>query len=359
MKSMLIKSDNIAALKALQGECSGRIDLVYIDIPYNTKQKFTVSGTKHSTVSRNSAGIVAYNDNMDFQQYIEYIKSVLLEIKPLISRRGSIYLHIDYKVGHYIKIAMDEVFGISCFRNDITRIKSNPKNFYRRAWCNQKDMILFYAMSAENIWNDVRQPLDENDKRRFNKKDEKGYYATVPCHAPGETKDGETGKAWRGMFPPEGRHWRIPPQELDELDRKGLIEWSSAGNPRIKNYLAGHEGKRWQDVWVFKDPQNAEYPTEKNLDMLRLIVSQSSDKNSIVLDCFCGSGTALLAAAQLGRKFIGIDNSAVAIKQSKEKLSGQDYNFYSSSKEIKSKDSNKYSPAEKSEEYGHCFVQDK
>ena len=358
MKSMLIKSDNIAALKALQENYSGKIDLVYIDIPYNTQQKFTVSKTKKSSISRSKNGEIAYSDDMDFKSFLDYIRSALMEIWPLISKRGSIYLHIDCKTGHYIKIIMDEVFGMDCFRNDIARIKSNPKNFKRRAWGNQRDMILFYAMSKKNIWNDIKMPLSDKDRQRFKKKDEKGYYTTVPCHAPGETKDGDSGKEWKGRMPPEGRHWRFSPSELDKLDEQGLIEWSSTGNPRIKNYFDGHAGKKWQDVWEFKDPQNANYPTEKNLDMLRLIVSQSSSENSIVLDCFCGSGTTLLAAAQLGRTFIGIDNSEAAIRQSREKLDGIEYVFIESAAKLDADPENNYSSMQKTEKFGLSFVRE-
>ena len=100
----------------------------------------------------------------------------------------------------------------------------------------------------------------------------------------------------------------------------GLIEWSANGNPRKIIYADEKEGKKVQDIWEFKDPQYPLYPTEKNLDMLKLIVEMSSNKNSIVLDFFCGSGTTLVAAEALGRNWIGIDNSTIAIETATKKI---------------------------------------
>lgn len=100
----------------------------------------------------------------------------------------------------------------------------------------------------------------------------------------------------------------------------GLIEWSSTGNPRKRIYADEREGKRVQDIWEFKDPQNPVYPTEKNAAMLERIIAISSNRESLVLDCFCGSGTTLLAAARGGRRWIGIDQSPLAIAPAQQKL---------------------------------------
>ncbi|MBR0519216.1 site-specific DNA-methyltransferase, partial [bacterium] len=137
----------------------------------------------------------------------------------------------------------------------------------------------------------------------------------VPCHAPGETLFGETGKQWKGKYPPKGRHWRYSVSELDKLDNLGLIEWSKNDVPRIKKYSDEHNGKKIQDIWFdYKDPQYPIYPTEKNREMLEMIVEQSSDENSIILDCFWGSGTFLKAGLSKNRKVIGIDKSPIATK---------------------------------------------
>lgn len=107
---------------------------------------------------------------------------------------------------------------------------------------------------------------------------------------------------------------------MEEWDAQGLIEWSANGNPRKKIFDDEQEGKRMQDIWEFKDPQYPDYPTEKNLDMLKTIVKTSSNTDSIVLDCFCGSGTTLLAAQLLERKWIGVDQSETAIATTEKRL---------------------------------------
>ena len=114
------------------------------------------------------------------------------------------------------------------------------------------------------------------------------------------------------MFPPKGRHWRCSPDELDKLDEQGQIEWSKNGNPRIKKYAKNHQGKKMQDIWSYKDPQYPIYPTEKNNKMLDMIVQQSSNENSIIMDCFCGSGSFLKSGIKNKRKVIGIDKSKIA-----------------------------------------------
>jgi adenine-specific DNA-methyltransferase len=239
-----------------------------------------------------------------------------------LSENGSIYLHIDYKIGHYVKVMMDEVFGQENFRNDITRIKCNPKNFDRIGYGNVKDLILFYSKSINPIWNEPREKYTEKDfEKLFPKTDKQGRkYTTVPIHAPGETENGKSNQPFKGISPPAGRHWRTNVETLDQWDNEGLIEWSSTGNPRKIIYADEREGKRVQDIWEYKDPQYPTYPTEKNADLLDLIIKTSSNVGSIVLDCFCGSGTTLKSAQTNNRKWIGIDQSDQAIKATIKKL---------------------------------------
>ena len=315
--SILFRGDNFEALSILLKKFKNKINLIYIDPPFNTDQEFFVSEDgRANSISHSKNDIIAYSDKMSTEEYLEFIRERLILLRELLSENGSIYLHIDYKIGHYIKIIMDEVFGKDNFRNDIARIKSNPKNFFRKAYGNEKDLILFYTKDYKNnIWNDIKVPLDENEiAERFNKIDKNGRrYTTIPLHAPGETKNGPTSKPWRNIPVPKGRHWRTNPDEFDKMDADGLIEWSSTGNPRIKKYADEHTGKKIQDIWRFKDPQSPKYPTEKNSQMLEQIVLQSSNVGDYVLDCFAGSGTTLKAANKLDRKWIGVDSSDVAI----------------------------------------------
>lgn len=326
-KNLLICGDNFIGMSSIMEMYRGKVDLIYIDPPFNTDRDFFVSESRCNAISK-ANGTIAYSDKMDLGDYLEFLRERLILMRELLSDKGSIYLHIDYKIGHYVKIIMDEVFGFNNFKNDITRIKSNPKNFYRKAYGNEKDLILFYAKKySQNIWNDIKIPLEPAEiEQRFCKIDENGRrYTTIPLHAPGTTKNGNTSKPWRGISVPEGRHWRTDPAQFDKLDALGLIEWSSTGNPRIKKYADEHKGKKIQDIWRFKDPMKPIYPTEKNSCMIEQIILQSSDKNSIVLDCFAGSGTTLRCAEKLGRKWIGIDNSKIAIGVIRKQLENVDY----------------------------------
>lgn len=315
---LFIKDDNFIAMSRLLDEYQGKIDLVYIDPPYNTKSIFYYDNKKTSTISSSKNVDIAYKDNMAFKDYLEFVRERLILIHKLLSPKGTLYLHIDIKVGHYVKIILDEIFGANNFINDITRVKSNPKNFSRNAYGNEKDVIYVYSkMEKNNIFNNVLNPISkEKIEKKFSKIDKNGKrYTTVPCHAPGETKNGVTGMKWKDIFPPKGRHWRYSPEELEKLDKDNRIEWSKNGVPRIIKYADEHNGEKIQDIWKdFKDPQCPDYPTQKNLDMLELIIKQSSNENSVIMDCFAGSSSFLEIGLKNNRFVIGIDNSDIAYK---------------------------------------------
>ncbi len=324
LPNKLIKGENSSVLKFLltMQNLASKIDLVYIDPPFATQNIFAVGENRTSTISKSANDKPAYADNLTGAKYLEFLRERLIFIRELMSENASIYLHIDYKIGHYVKIIMDEIFGASNFRNDISRIKCNPKNFKRKGYGNIKDLVLFYSKGKNFVWNEPKDEFSESDiARLFKKTDENGrLYTTIPLHAPGETKNGKTGERWRGNFPPKGRHWRSAPEILEKLDEKGLIEWSKNGVPRRKIYADERKGKKKQDIWKYKDAQYPNYPTEKNSEMLKMIVAASSNEGDLILDCFCGSGTTLKAANELGRNFIGIDESNEAIKAAQKKL---------------------------------------
>lgn len=328
--NLLIRGDNLQVMQTLIKlyRLKAKIDLVYIDPPFATNTVFRSNELRTAHVSSSLNDDVAYSDTLLGADYLEFIRARLIFIRELMSNEASIYLHIDYKIGHYIKIIMDEVFGARNFRNDITRIKCNPKNFKRKAYGNIKDLILYYTKTDKYIWNEPKHKRSEDEvKRLFTKVDINGrYYTTNPLHAPGETINGNTGKTWKGMLPPKGRHWRYDPKVLDELEAKGLIEWSSTGNPRKKVYADEMPYKKLQDIWEFKDLSRPIYPTEKNIDLLKTIISTSSNEKGLVLDCFCGSGGVLVAADELQRHWIGIDNSEVAIKITLKRLNNRQKN---------------------------------
>lgn len=314
--NMLIQGDNAPVLKELLSYewLKNKVKLIYIDPPFATGRLF--NGVHEEEV--------AYSDTLKGADFIEFLRKRLILLREILADDGSIYVHIDWKMSHYVRVLMDEIFGSEHFINDITRVKCNPKNFKRAAYGNIKDTILFYSKSDNYIWNGSTEELTDSDiLKLFPFTDEQGRrYTTNPLHAPGETKDGLTGQEWNGLKPPKGRHWRYPPDQLTELNNHGLIQWSKTGNPRKIIYAkdAATRGKKRQDIWDFKDPPYPRYPTEKNLDMLQTIIKSSSSKGDFVLDAFCGSGSTLIGANLQDRKWIGIDNSQIAIETARKRI---------------------------------------
>ena len=298
----ILFGDNLPILARLLPDLRGKIDLIYIDPPFGTGRDFA-----------DVDGVLHYSDSRQDAEFIEWLRHRLVFLRELLSAQGTIYLHIDDKIGPYVRVMMDEVFGRPNFLGEVARVKSNPKNFSRKAYGNVKDVLYIYARNwGQHIWHDLREGLSPGRiVQRYPKVDARGRrYTTIQLHAPGTTADGPTGRPWRGLMPPTGRHWRSAPTEFDDLDARGLIEWSKTGNPRRIIYPEDSRGEKVQDVWLnFKDKglRYSSYPTEKNHEMLRYIIGNSSNEGSIVLDCFAGSGSTLFNAAQMGRHFIAID----------------------------------------------------
>jgi adenine-specific DNA-methyltransferase len=315
----LVLGDNLPVMLSLLQDpaVAGRARLVYIDPPYSTGFSF-----ESSHVGR------AYDDTLSGAEYLEALRRRLIVLRELMASDGSIYVHLDRNMVFPVKLLMDELFGDRNFRNMITRVKCNPKNYTSRQFGDECDYLLFYTKSSKHVWNHPVEPWPEEAGAREYPYVEVGTgrrYKKVPCHLPG-TRQGATGQEWRGRKPPPGKHWVHSPERLDELDREGRIYWSPSGNPRRKLYLDEVEGRRLPNFWAtFRDTQNQNarvtgFPTEKNREMLQMIVCASSDPEDLVLDAYAGSGTALEAAGLSHRKWIGIDNSVVAIKTALSRL---------------------------------------
>ena len=322
MENLFYAGDNLGGLRLI-AEMGISVDLVYIDPPFATNNEFLIDDHRANTVS--ASGRPAYSDTLRGNDYLDALRQRLNAIRDVMSPTGSIYIHIDVKMEHHVRLLMDDVFGPENFRNSITRIKCNPKNFDRFSYGNIKDTILFYSVSPHGItWNPQKEPMaDDEIARLYPHTDTEGRrYTTTPLHAPGVTANGPTGQPWRGMDPPPGRHWRYAPARLDELDAAGLIARSGAGNPRKIRYASEAAGKLPQDVWLYKDPQRPAYPTQKNAAMLERIILTSSNPGNTVLDCYAGSGSTLLTAARLGRRFIGMDDSPEASRLINRRLRG-------------------------------------
>ena len=271
----LYHADNLDVLNLLVNDenVSGKVTLIYIDPPYNTGGAFETRDFK-----------LAYNDRFSIQEYLSFIRKRLELMHTLLSDEGSIYVHLDSNMVFHVKVMMDEIFGMPNFKGMITRKKCKPKNFTRKTYGNISDYILFYSKTENTVWN---RPYEEWSDEKILKEYpyiEEGTgrrYKKVPVHAPG-TRNGATGSEWRGMMPPEGKHWQFTPDKLEEMDRNGEIYWSANGNPRRKVYLDRSSGIPVQDIWLdYLDVNNQNtlitgYPTEKNIDMLKRIIEASS-----------------------------------------------------------------------------------
>jgi adenine-specific DNA-methyltransferase len=313
--NLVMLGDNVSAMHHLLADehLASTVDLIYIDPPFCTGRVF--EGQK---------GRTGYSDVFSSDaEYLRFLRDRLRLLRQLMSDRGSLYLQLDRKYGYLARRVIDRTIGRSHFRNEITRIKCNPKNSKRKVYGNQTDVIYFFSF-PDAIWNGCREPVTKKQLSQYSKVDaDERRYTTSPVHASGTVSNGATGDAWRDMLPPPGKHWATTPEKLDQLDAAGLIEWSSNGNPRRKLYLDDVQGRWIQDVWEFKDKGGSrdDYPTEKNLAMLERIILQSSAPGSTVLDCFMGSGTTLVAAAKHGRRFIGIDESHGSLASTVGRLS--------------------------------------
>lgn len=308
----LYHADNLQVLAALVKDKSvfKKIKLVYIDPPFSTAAAFESRTQRH-----------AYDDHLVGPAFVEALRERLILIYHLLADDGSLYLHLDERMAFHFRVVLDEIFGGKNFRNCITRKKCNPKNYTKKTYGTVTDYILFYTKSDNYIWN---RPVEQWDEGRAQKEyqyvePDGRRYKKVPVHAPG-VRNGETGKEWRGKFPPPGKHWQYPPATLDEMDAKGEIYWSANGNPRRKIYLENSPGIPVQNIWMdMRDAHNQNihvtgYPTEKNPLLLERIIEASSNPGDLVMDCYSGSGTTLAVASKLGRRWIGVDRSDEAVR---------------------------------------------
>jgi adenine-specific DNA-methyltransferase len=332
----------------------GKVDLVYIDPPYASQSIFNSRDQTH-----------AYNDLLVGTEYIEFIRQRLIVIHELLKNTGSIYVHVDQRMGSYVRLILDEIFGPENFRNEITRKKCNPKNYTKNNYGNISDVIFFYSKSATYTWNRPYSAWGSENSEKEYSNIEKGTgrrFKKVPIHAPG-VRNGATGGEWRGKLPPPGKHWQYTPARLDEMDSRGEIYWSPSGNPRRKVYLDQSSGIPVQDIWLdVKDAHNQNieitgYPTEKNPDLLRRIIEASSNPGDLVLDCFAGSGTTAHQSVVLNRDWIAIDESEQSILTIIKRLKYGLYpmgDFVTSSNKSKKKRTNESTANTKNENFYTC-----
>jgi adenine-specific DNA-methyltransferase len=316
-ENILYHSDNLPVLRELI-DFGERARCVYIDPPYGTSQQFARKVTDHA----------AYCDAATGAAYLAMIRARLILIREILADDGSLFVHLDSSMVGEVKVLLDELFGSSNFRGWITRRKCSSKNYTRKGFGDITDYVLFYTRSANYVWNrQFEQRSGDREAVDFPKRDSESgrRFALVPLHAPGR-RNGASGSAWRGMKPPAGKHWQWTPDKLEMFAERGDIYWTKNGTPRRKIWADESPGAAVSNLWLeFRDPFNQNfavtgYPTEKNIEMLRRIISAASNPGDLVLDCYSGSGTTLAAAAELDRRWIGIDKGDLAIALSQRRM---------------------------------------
>lgn len=258
--------------------------------------------------------------------YIAYMRERLNQCERVLKNTGSIYLHCDYHAVHYLKQCMDEIFDYDNFRNEIIWQRTHAHGGGEKGFSRVHDVILFYTKGDTYTFNKQHQPYSETYiKNFFVYNDKKGRYRLVVAHGSGETKSDYT---WKGKKAPQGRHWAYTKENMEKLEKEGIIQYSGTGMPYIKQYVDEKKGTLCTDLWMdievihSQSKERLGYPTQKPEALLQRIIEASSNKNDIVLDPFCGCGTTLAVAKKLGRQFIGIDVSRVACDVMRKRLGG-------------------------------------
>lgn len=306
------------------------VDLVYIDPPFNSNRNYEVfwGETKESR---------AFEDrSASTRAYIDYMRPRCVELARVLKKTGSFYYHCDWHAGHYVKVMLDQIFGENNFQNEIVWRRTNARPD-RRRWPRLHDIILFYTGSGKGY---VFQPLfvpGESTKipHTLVTGPDGLKYNTSDLTGQGVTDAGESGKPWHGFNPTDfGRHWGYTHSQMDEWDAAGLVHW-----PKKKGKAGGFPRKRDErpfvpksrvvqlgSVWTDIDRLNQSagerigFPTQKPITLLERIIRASSSPDDIVLDAFCGCGTALVAAQRLDRRWIGIDMSPTACRVIADRL---------------------------------------
>ncbi len=334
----LIWGDNKLILSSLVNgpmrneiEKQGGLKLIYIDPPFDVGADFSMKidvGDEQLTKKPSVLEQIAYRDTWGkgADSFIAMIYERLSLMKDLLVEDGSIYVHCDWRVNSYIRLAMDEIFGKDNFINELSWEKIKSVKAQTKGFGKVKDTIFLYAKSNNIIFNQMRKPHDPDYvKSMYRHVDEKGRYRLHDFTQKGQGASRQFGK--RGILPPPtGKHWIWSQKRINEGLRKGLIVFSKNRIPQVKRYLHEVKGEALSDLWNEVSPMGAVsserlgYPTQKPETLLERIIQASSNKGDLVADFFCGSGTTCAVAEKLERKWIGSDLGKFAIHTTRKRM---------------------------------------
>ncbi|MBI5060278.1 site-specific DNA-methyltransferase [candidate division KSB1 bacterium] len=354
MQNTLFYGDNLKLLRDQRLLPDESVDLIYLDPPFSSNQDYNVL-FKEQSGTRAAAQIMAFEDTWkwdttaesayeetvtrgghvgraleaferllgrsDMLAYLAMMAPRLVELKRLLKSTGSIYLHCDPTASHYLKLLMDAIFRPENFRNEITWKRTGAHNDPKKYGANV-DIILFYTRSDKWKWNQIYTPHDQEYLSRFRHADPDGRkWADYDLSA-----KGLTGGGYEYEYKGVTSLWRCPLATMKKLDKARKLHFTRNGGIRLKRYLDENKGTVLQCLWDDIPPINSQaaerlgYPTQKPEALLERIIQVSSNDKDVVLDPFCGCGTAIAVAQRHGRKWIGIDVTHLAIKLIKQRL---------------------------------------
>lgn len=311
---LIYGGDNLEQLKKFPAEC---VDLIYIDPPFNSNRNYEVfwGETREKR---------AFEDRHESTKaYIDYMRPRCIELARVLKKTGSFYYHCDWHASHYVKVLLDTIFGENSFQAEIIWKRTSAHSDSRTCGRAHDTIFLYTNGSTDFTWNKQYQPYDaQYVSSHYNRKDKKGrLYRTDNLTAMGLSGGGYEYE-WHGVT----KLWRMPIARMIQLDSEGRIHYTKTGGAEYIRYLDEMPGMPLQDVWDDIPPINSQaterlgYPTQKPLALLERIIKTSSNENDIVLDAFCGCGTALVAAQNLKRQWIGIDISPTVCRVMAKRL---------------------------------------
>ena len=319
--------DNLQVMSHLLKEYRGKIKLIYIDPPFDSKadykKKIEIKGVGKATGDISSFEEKQYGDIWTNDEYLQFMYERLTLLRELLADDGSIYVHLDEKRSHYIRLILDEVFGQDRFRREIiwditvlSGFKVQAKN-----WIRGHDTILYYSKSTTPIFNKLRQPHSQDYIDMFNKVDENGDRYMVAHGSTRYLKDViDKGKPYGDVWDDLLSYQVLRKKLADIRSVEALTELLDTSKT-VQDF-----SNVWDNIMSFQQqPTSAEncgYPTQKPESLLERIILSSSNPGDIVFDCFMGSGTTQAVAMRLGRRFLGADINLGSIQTATKRLLG-------------------------------------
>jgi DNA modification methylase len=317
----LILGDNLEILKTMDTDS---VDLIYLDPPFFSNRNYEViwgdAGEVRSFQDRWAGGV---------DHYIAWPKERVEQMHRILKPTGSMFLHCDWHANAYIRVdILDRIFGMDNFRNEIVWKRTSTHNDSKQGakhFGRVTDTIFFYAKNIKQFafypqFERYTSDYIASSYRRIDPDGRRFKASDLSAAKPG----GDTRYEWKGMLPPNGRYWAYSKENMEEFERQGRIFYSTKGRPYLKHYLDAMPGCSVDNLWnncVYRNKgERIGYPTQKPEALLERIIKCASDEGDIVLDPFMGGGTTIAVADRLNRQWIGIDQSAMAVKVTELRL---------------------------------------